>query len=35
MLGCPEPLQEYHELSAFDCGEVALNDWLKQRARKN
>ena len=35
MLGYPEPLQELHDLSTFDCSEVSLNDWLKQRARKN
>lgn len=35
MLSTPEPLQEHHDLSQFDCGENTLNDWLKQRARKN
>lgn len=24
-----------HDLSAFDCGEPVLNDWLRQRAIKN
>lgn len=24
-----------HDLTGFDCGEPALNDWLKQRALKN
>jgi hypothetical protein len=24
-----------HDLSGFDCGEPALNDWLRQRALKN
>lgn len=24
-----------HDVSAFDCGEPALDDWLKQRALKN
>lgn len=29
------PLTAEHDLSGFDCGEPALNDWLKHRARKN
>ncbi|MCW2276117.1 GNAT superfamily N-acetyltransferase [Rhodoblastus acidophilus] len=24
-----------HDLSSFDCGEPALNDWLRERALKN
>ncbi|MBK8452604.1 MAG: GNAT family N-acetyltransferase [Thiofilum sp.] len=35
MLNAPKPLQDHHDLSAFDCGEPILNEWLKQRARKN
>lgn len=35
MLSTPEPLQEQHDLNPFDCGETLLNEWLKQRARKN
>lgn len=31
----PVPLSDEHELAAFDCGESALNNWLKQRALKN
>ena len=31
----PQPLTVAHDLSAFDCGEPVLNDWLRQRALKN
>lgn len=31
----PFPLTAEHELSGFDCGEPALNDWLIHRALKN
>ncbi|MDO9299218.1 GNAT family N-acetyltransferase [Bradyrhizobium sp.] len=31
----PVPLTAEHDLSDFDCGEPALNDWLRQRALKN
>jgi GNAT superfamily N-acetyltransferase len=31
----PVPLTADHDLSAFDCGVPALNDWLTQRALKN
>lgn len=34
-LTAPEPINQNHDLSAFDCGEPALNDWLRQRALKN
>ena len=34
-LSAPVPLTADHDLSEFDCGEPALNDWLKQRALKN
>lgn len=34
-LTAPAPLSADHDLSAFDCGVAALNDWLKQRAAKN
>jgi GNAT superfamily N-acetyltransferase len=34
-LSAPVPLTAEHDLSAFDCGEAALNDWLKQRALRN
>ncbi len=31
----PEPLADYHELSAFNSGVLPLDDWLKRRARGN
>lgn len=34
-LSAPVPLSEGHDLSDFDCGVPVLNDWLKERARKN
>jgi GNAT superfamily N-acetyltransferase len=34
-LSAPAPLTSEHDLSAFDCGEPALNDWLQHRAMKN
>ncbi|TVR10353.1 MAG: GNAT family N-acetyltransferase [Salinarimonadaceae bacterium] len=34
-LAAPVPLAAGHDLSAFDCGEPALNDWLRHRALKN
>jgi GNAT superfamily N-acetyltransferase len=34
-LSAPVPLSAEHDLSAFDCGEPALNDWLRHRALKN
>ncbi|MEP3741122.1 MAG: GNAT family N-acetyltransferase [Sulfitobacter pontiacus] len=34
-LSAPVPLTAEHDLSAFDCGEPALNDWLRHRASKN
>jgi GNAT superfamily N-acetyltransferase len=34
-LSAPVPLTAAHDLSSFDCGEPALNDWLRQRASKN
>lgn len=34
-LSAPVPLTADHDLSAFDCGEPALNDWLRHRALKN
>ncbi len=34
-LSVPEPLTAAHDLSAFDCGVSALDDWLKHRALKN
>ncbi len=34
-LSAPVPLTADHDLSEFDCGEPALNDWLKNRALQN
>ena len=34
-LSAPTPLTPDHDLSAFDCGEPALDDWLRHRALKN
>jgi GNAT superfamily N-acetyltransferase len=34
-LSAPVPLTAGHDLSGFDCGEPALNDWLRHRALKN
>jgi GNAT superfamily N-acetyltransferase len=34
-LSAPVPLTADHDVADFDCGEPALNDWLKQRALKN
>ncbi len=31
----PVPLNAGHDVSPFDCGEPALNDWLHDRALKN
>lgn len=31
----PIPLAAHHVLDDFDCGESALDDWLKLRARQN
>ncbi|MFO1468474.1 MAG: GNAT family N-acetyltransferase [Steroidobacteraceae bacterium] len=34
-LSVPVALTAEHDVSAFDCGEPALNDWLQHRALKN
>ena len=34
-LSAPVPLKSEHDLSSFDCGGPALNDWLRQKALKN
>jgi GNAT superfamily N-acetyltransferase len=34
-LARPAPLSDEHDLSGFDCGETALNDWIRHRALKN
>lgn len=31
----PVPLSPEHDLTQFDCGEPALNDWLRHRALRN
>jgi GNAT superfamily N-acetyltransferase len=30
-----EPITKRHDRAAFDCGEMALNDFLRRHARKN
>lgn len=30
----PEPLSAQHRLEGFDCGKLALNDWLLRHARQ-
>jgi GNAT superfamily N-acetyltransferase len=34
-LSAPEPLGAQHDLSAFDSGEVSLDEWLRKRALPN
>ena len=34
-LSAPTPLLATHVTDEFDCGEPALNDWLRKRALKN
>jgi GNAT superfamily N-acetyltransferase len=34
-ISAPVPLTAERDLSGFDCGEPALNDWLRHRALKN
>lgn len=34
-LSAPQAINAAHDLAAFDCGEPALDDWLKHRALKN
>lgn len=34
-LSPPTPLTAEHDVSSFDCGEPALNDWMLHRALKN
>ena len=34
-LSPPAPLAPEHDVSAFDCGVLALDDWLKTRAHRN
>ena len=35
LLSPPQPLMASHRLEAFECGEPALDDWLKRRALAN
>jgi GNAT superfamily N-acetyltransferase len=35
LISAPEPLSEHHDLSAFDCGKPALDNWLRLRALSN
>lgn len=35
MLSAPQPLIAAHRLDDFDCGERALDEWLKRRAMNN
>ena len=34
-LGPPQPLAAEHDFSTFDCGEPALDDWLRRHAMPN
>ncbi len=34
-LSAPEPLRADHDVSGFNCGEPALDAWLRERALKN
>ena len=34
-LSAPQPLDTTHQLTAFDCGEPSLDDWLRRRALTN
>jgi len=34
-IGPPERLSTAHDLSQFDCGEPALDEWLRKRAQQN
>jgi GNAT superfamily N-acetyltransferase len=34
-ISAPEPPADHHEFEDFHCGEAALDDWLKRRARAN
>jgi GNAT superfamily N-acetyltransferase len=35
MIAAPAPLTAEHDLSAFSCGNPALDDWLRRRALAN
>jgi GNAT superfamily N-acetyltransferase len=35
MISAPEPLQADHDVTTFDCGKPAVNDWLRTYALTN
>lgn len=35
LFGAPQPLTAAHSLDGFECGEPALDEWLKRRALAN
>jgi GNAT superfamily N-acetyltransferase len=35
LISPPEPLNAGHDISSFDCGKPALNDWLKSYSLSN
>lgn len=35
LVSAPEPLSAAHRIDGFDCGEAALDEWLKRRAMAN
>src|SRR5947209_8849093 len=35
MIGAPEKLSAEHDLTVFDSGEAALDEWLRSRAFEN
>lgn len=35
LLSAPQPLSPNHKIADFECGEAALDDWLKRRAMTN
>ena len=34
-LGPPSPIEDGHDVSAFACGHLTLDDWLRRRALAN
>jgi predicted N-acetyltransferase YhbS len=34
-ISAPCPIASTHDVTAFDCGDITLNDWLQHRAIKN
>ena len=35
VISAPAPITEHHDTGQFNCGKLALNDWLKERALRN